>query len=317
MEGCLYLLTNGEFNRIGGPGGIVDVENTGNPRKAASLSGEEEDRLARVLSLSRRLWRARRVIVLGTLTGMLAGIAYSLLAPEVFVSRAIIYPKELSATSEKSLLGVGLGNALNPIAGVSHLNRVDILVKSPELAAIVLRNKEVLPALFPEWWDSAGGRWLGNPPSTLDGLEALRGALHTKVDAYKLTLEIHMRAGDAKTAHLLLGAYLAALNERLKESVIRDADANREYLESQLSRTYDPWIREKIQQLILRQVETGMLLNANAFEILEGPLYPRLRESPQRKRIVLLASVAALALSCAGVLGVAAWRGMKGAGLRR
>ena len=270
--------------------------------------------MERILLLFRKFSQERRTLLVGTFAGMLVGIAYSLWVPEVFVSKAIIYPKEISATSEKSLLGVGLGNALNPLAGISHLNRVDILLNSPELAAAVLSRDGVLAVLFSSWWDSTSGNWKGESPSILDGQKALGNALYTKVDSYRLTLELRVRAGDAKAAHLILGAYLDALNERMKERVIRDAEANREYLESQLSRTYDPWIREKIQQLMLRQVETGMLLNANAFEVLEGPLYPHLRESPRRKRIVLFSAALALVLSCGWVLVVTALR--RGVGFR-
>jgi LPS O-antigen subunit length determinant protein (WzzB/FepE family) len=277
---------------------------------------DDEGRVARLLTLAARLWDRRKAIAAGTAAGALLAVAYALLAPEIFVSRAIIYPKEISATTERSLLGVGLGGVLNPLAGVSHLNRVDIVLKSPELATAVLRREGMLPLLFPDWWDPSAGRWKEGSPSEFDGLEALRRALFTRVDSYKLTLEIRVRAGDAKTAHGILRGYLDALNERMKEAVIRDADANREYLELQLSKTYDPWIREKIQQLILRQVETGMLLNANAFEVLEGPSYPRLRESPVRKRIVLLAASTAFALSCGGVLLAASGRGWRAAARR-
>ncbi len=287
----------------------MGISKVGVERDSAEEPGGDRARLFRLIALARTLWRARRLVAVVTLAGALLGAGYSLMAPEVFVSRAIIYPKEISATSEKSLLGVGLGSALNPLAGVSHLNRVDILVNSPELAAMVLGRPGIAAALFPEWWDSAAGRWRDKEPTSLDGQTALQRALYTKVDSYKLTLELRARANDAKGAHLILSAYLDALNERMKETVIRDAEANREYLEAQLSRTYDPWIREKIQQLILRQVETGMLLNANAFEILEGPLHPRLRESPRRKRIVLFSAAVAFAASCAWVLAAAAIRG--------
>jgi hypothetical protein len=269
----------------------------------------EEGRLQRMLSLGRVLWRARRIVVLGTVAAALIGGAYALLAPKVFVSRAVIYPKEISATTDKQLLGLGLGAGLNPLAGISHLNRVDIVVNSPELAIAVLRKEGILPLLFPDWWDASAKRWKQGAPTDLDGQEALRKALFTKVDSYKLTLELRVSSRDAGVSYRIMRAYLEALNERLKETVVSDADANRQYLESQLSKTYDPWIREKIQDLILRQVETGMMLNANAFEVLEGPVYPKLRESPVRKRIVMIWTAAGFAIACAGVLVVAALRG--------
>jgi LPS O-antigen subunit length determinant protein (WzzB/FepE family) len=113
-----------------------------------------------------------------------------------------------------------------------------------------------------------------------------------------------------------LGGYLKALNERMKQTVIRDAEANQEYLESQLVRTYDPWIKDKIQQLILSQIEKGMLLNANAFEVLVEPTLPRDRESPRRVRVVLSFGSLAFILSCGTVLLAAAVRNRKAAARR-
>jgi LPS O-antigen subunit length determinant protein (WzzB/FepE family) len=277
--------------------------------------GEDDNRrgdiLFRLLGLGELLWASRGVVALGTAVGILLGVAYALLAPKVYMSNAVIYPKEVSAGTETSLLGGRLSGTLNSLSGVSNLHRVDIVLKSPELAEVVIREQELLPKLLPERWDAATGQWKGEPPALHEGAKILRQRISTHVNAYKLTLEIKVRAGDAGVAHGILRGYLEALNERMKLSVIRDAEANRKYLEAQLEKTYDPWTRDKIQQLILRQMETGMMLNANAFEVLEGPVYPRLRERPVRTRIVVGAAIAAFMLACAGVLVAAAlhnWR---------
>jgi uncharacterized protein involved in exopolysaccharide biosynthesis len=269
---------------------------------------EEQNRLTRLLGLVGHLWDRKIIVALCTLAGALAGLAYALLAPEIFVSSAIVYPKEISATTTRSLLGSGFGAALDPLTGVGHLSRIEIVLKSPELAATVIEEEKLLPELLPARWDAAAKRWKGAAPSASDGVRRLQNRLSTRVSAYKMTLEVKVRAGDPGTAHRILCAYLEALNERIKENVIHDAAANRTFLESQLVKTYDPWIRDKIQQLILNQIETGMLLNANGFEVLEGPIYPRMRESPLRRQIVLLSAAVAFALACAGVLLAAAIR---------
>jgi LPS O-antigen subunit length determinant protein (WzzB/FepE family) len=277
---------------------------------------DEETRLARMLALGAHLWSRKRVIAIGTLAGAVLGAVYALLAPDVFVSSAVIYPKEISADVDRSMLGSGFGKTLNPLAGVSHLNRVEIILNSPELAMTVIREQSLLPVLFPGRWDAAQKRWKDVEPAVHEGIGPLTSLLSTRVDSYKLILEVRTRAGDAKTAHRLLGGYLKALNERMKQTVIRDAEANQEYLESQLVRTYDPWIKDKIQQLILSQIEKGMLLNANAFEVLVEPTLPRDRESPRRVRVVLSFGSLAFILSCGTVLLAAAVRNRKTAARR-
>ncbi len=266
---------------------------------------KEADRLTRMFLIGQHLWKQKKILLLGTVIGAVAGLLYGLLAPPVYMARAIIYPKEISATPDTTL-GSGCSGALNPLSGVSHLNRVEVVLNSPELAETVIRKENLLALYFPEYWDAAKHDWKLREPPISFGVTPLKAALSTRVDTYKLTMEIKVRARDAGTAHRILKAYLEALNERLKQTVVRDANANKEFLESQLEKTYDPWIREKIQQLILRQVETGMMLNANAFEILDGPEYPHIRESPHRKHLLIIFSALGFAISCLGILFIVA-----------
>ncbi|MCD6025407.1 MAG: hypothetical protein K0Q91_2323 [Fibrobacteria bacterium] len=109
----------------------------------------------------------------------------------------------------------------------------------------------------------------------------------------------------------IVQAYLKGLNERLKENVIHNAMANRDFLEAQMDRTADPVSREKIQDLIIRETESAMLLNANAFDLLEAPEVPILRDTPKRKRIVMIALVSGFVISCLGVLASLALRTLR------
>ena len=243
------------------------------------------------------------MILLATTVITLAGSLYSVLAPSVYVARAVIYPQDVSANSEKSGFG-GLTGALNPVLGISHLNRVEIILNSRETAREVLLKNNFMPLLFPDL--KPFGDTL-TPSQLNDGIAALQGMIATRVDVYKLTLEIKTSAGDSKLAFLIARGYLDALNDRMKETVTRNADANKEFLELQMGRTMDPIAKDKIQQLIIREIETSMLLNANGFELLDAPEAPQNRESPKRKQIILLAAILGFGASCVTVL---AWRGV-------
>ena len=254
------------------------------------------------------LWKKRWFVVGGTAFAALLGLLYSLLAPPVFVVRAVIYPQDIAAGSDKPAFGSAIGGALNPLLGVGHLNRVEILLRSREMARQVIVKNKLIPELFPADWASVKDPAKDeNSPATLyNGVEALRQMVSTQVDVYKMTLEIKTRSSDPALALKITRGYLEALNERMKENVVRNADANREFLETQMTRTTDPWSREKIQELIISEVEKSMLLNASAFEILEAPEKPLFRESPKRKKIVVISLFVGFLASCVGVLG---WRG--------
>lgn len=265
---------------------------------------------ARFLSALEYLWKRKVVLVSGTALAALAGLAYALLAPPVYQSRALIYPQDVAASSDKPAFG-GFSGALNPMLGVSHLSRVEVLLNSRETARQVILRNRLIPVLFPGKWESAGQE---NSPSNLDnGIHKLQKMVSTRADVYRMTLEIRTLAGDAGLAHQITRAYLDVLNDRLKANVVGNAEANREFLEVQMARTVDPWSKEKIQELIIREMERAMLLNASAFEVLEAPEKPLLRESPKRKRILALSILLGFAASCLAVLSIRAFRGARSA----
>lgn len=267
-------------------------------------------RFSQAMALAREIRRGWRLLAAGAALGACAGVAVALLSSPVYLSRAVIFPKDVSAISERSALPGGLASMLNPRAGVSHLNRMQVVLKSRALAERVVKSEGMLPAMYPRLWD--GQDWRdGRRPSLNDAVARAQGALRVKVNAYDLTLVLESRASDAALAFRLLEAYLDALNARAKESLVAEADANRRFLEGQLANTYDPWTREKIQQMVVREIETGMLLNANAFEMLEAPEMPRLRESPKRRRLVLAFTAAGFLASLAGLFLLRAYRGWK------
>jgi uncharacterized protein involved in exopolysaccharide biosynthesis len=250
------------------------------------------------------LWGRKYLIAIGTLTAAVIGVGYSLVATPVYSTRAVIYPKEVSVSPDKPSMG-GIGAALNPLAGTSHLNRVDLVLNSRELARKVILANDLLPVLLPEIWDEDKRAWTERVDSgafLYGATGRLQRMLSTKPDVYKMTIEVRVNAPTAEFSYRLLNAYLEALNEKTKENVIRGAEANREFLETQMSLTVDPQTREKIQELILREVETSMLLSANAFDLLEVPERSYGRESPKRKRIVLLSLLLGFVASCLAVL---------------
>jgi uncharacterized protein involved in exopolysaccharide biosynthesis len=260
----------------------------------------------------RYLWHRKWIVVLGTSAAVALGVVYSLLVPPVYRVHAVIYPQDVSATADKPAFG-GLGAALNPIQGLGHLNRVEIVLNSRQMARRVILKNRLMPVLFPGSWDAS------KPPaprenseeSLASGIQRLQTMVSTKVDVYKMTLDMTVNAESPEVAYKIAQAYLTGLNERSKETVVRNAEENRAFLEAQMDRTVDPSSREKIQELIIREIETAVLLNANAFELLEAPEVPMQREFPKRKKIVMFSMMMGFFLSCFGVMAFRASRFLK------
>ena len=113
---------------------------TQNPENSES----ETNHLFKLFIAFRYIWRRKWIIAAGTVTFIALGTVYAVLAPHVYVASAVIYPQDISATADNSGIRGGLG-ALNPVLGISQLNRVEVLLKSREIARRVLIKERLLP----------------------------------------------------------------------------------------------------------------------------------------------------------------------------
>src|SRR5690606_33743658 len=133
-------------------------------------------RFSQVMALLRQVRDGWRLLALGTALAGLAGVAAALLAPHVYLSRAVIFPKEVAATPDRNAFGGGLAAALNPRTGVSHLNRMQVVLKSRALAERVVTAEGMLPALYPDLWDASRRAWReGKRPSVNDAVRRAQG----------------------------------------------------------------------------------------------------------------------------------------------
>lgn len=249
-----------------------------------------------LVEILRLAWKGKYRIAAFSLAAAALGTAYALWLPPLYYSEAIIAPKESTkvsgASAMLSQLGGGLGGMMAAQLGLggSNLDWIEVMLKGRELAKSVIEKENLLPVLFPKKWDAGKIGWKKGvaAPDLDDGAEAfLKGNLRLKKDAKRNLLTFGVEITDSVLAARLVGAYLSQLNEKMKSEVQRESDANRRYLEEQLSKTMDPWLQRKIQELIYNEIERAMVMNAQSFQILEKPAVPNKRSKPNRKMIVL------------------------------
>jgi LPS O-antigen subunit length determinant protein (WzzB/FepE family) len=91
----------------------------------------------------------------------------------------------------------------------------------------------------------------------------------------------------------------------------RVADTNKKYLESQVDKTADPFIKTKIYALIAQQIETAMMAEVKenfAFKILDPPRVPDVKIKPKRTQMAIIAFVVSLFLGIFVAFGNEYWR---------
>ncbi len=248
------------------------------------------------LLVSREIMAGRRYIVAATILAFIAGVWSAIMSPKTYEASAVIAPKKTnSGSGVLSQLG-GLGGMISSQMGLASTGneRLAFTLTTREVIGQVITEQNLMPKLYPGFWDGAKGTWKSQDstrrPSMQEAIEEVRENLvHTAINTKRELVVISVILKDSAAVAPVVESFLNALNESIKGRVRKDAEANRLYLEGQLSITSDPLLREKLQSLIGGEIEKSMILGSWAFDVLEPPVPPLIKNGPNRKKIVAMA----------------------------
>lgn len=267
------------------------------------------------------LWKYKVWIVACTVAATLAGVVYSLFLPPVYYSQALITLKESDKGNDGSRMLAQLGGFGGVVAshlglGGASLEKIEILLKGHDLAQNVITNHNLLPALFPGAWSAKDSAWKTKDPhgipTTRQGINFLKGkVLAVSLDAKKNIIRVGANAHDSLLAKRVVDLYLIELNNKIRSDVMKDAEAKRTYLESQMGSTGDPILVQKIQAMIAYEIEKQMLVSNQAFETLESPLVPTDKSKPKRNIIAVLSFIVGLTFSLVAIFLKENFKGLK------
>jgi LPS O-antigen subunit length determinant protein (WzzB/FepE family) len=248
--------------------------------------------------ITEAFWKSKIAIIATTAVFSILGVAYALLSKPVYLSEALIAPKEQSASRlSPGLLSQfgGLSSMMVSQLGIGSVNlaRLEVLLKGRDVAEAMIESENLLPVLYPKIWDKANEKWKVKNESAIptkrNAVVKVRESLKTTMDVKKNIIKVGAFAGDSTLAYILVKSALEQLNSKLRSDLVKEANANMKFLEEQISKTADPLLREKILQLMTQELEKSMLVNSNLFDILERPIVPDRRIRPQRAQIAITA----------------------------
>jgi uncharacterized protein involved in exopolysaccharide biosynthesis len=215
------------------------------------------------------------------------------------------------AQEEKSGASSALSQfgGLAAMAGVtiptdSNIERVLATLKTRVFLKNFIKEKNLLPLIFDEFWDEVSNSWKLPPGKnaliTEDGIAPLQGAISVDKDKSGLiTLSISWK--DPEVAAQWANDLVKQLNEQLREQAIADSRKRVGYLEQELAKTTLQDMRAVLYNLLESEKQKAMLANVNedfALEVIDPAVAPETREKPKRKLIVALGGV------CGGFLGI-------------
>ncbi len=274
--------------------------------------------------------RKRRVfIAVLAAIGVFSTSVYSVFLNDVYRAAAVIIPvsgknnglDRLSLFSQQfgAIPGLSMPTSASTTEIISILN-------SNILRREVIKRYNLMPVLFPEKWDKKNGAWkkreigdirtgslidtllssmrparykgaVTGAPTMGDGTRKLKGLVSVKNSHKDNTIIVSAETGDPALSADLVSYFLAALNDHMGDESKRVADSTRRYLEGQLQSTSDPFIKQKIYNLIAQQIEISMMSEVkedSVFKVIDPPEVPDRKAGPNRLKIVFLGLVLSL-----------------------
>lgn len=260
-----------------------------------------------LLELIRTLLQAWKTIVCITILCTGLAVAYAFYAPEVFKAKTLLAPAQEEKSGASSALSQFGG--LAAMAGVtiptdSNIERVLASLKTRVFLKNFIKEKNLLPLIFDEFWDEVSNSWKLPPGKnaliTEDGIAPLQGAISVDKDKSGL-ITLYISWKDPEVAAQWANDLVKQLNEQLREQAIADSKKRVGYLEQELAKTTLQDMRAVLYNLLESEKQKAMLANVNedfALEVIDPAVAPETREKPKRKLIVALGGV------CGGFLGI-------------
>ena len=244
------------------------------------------------------------------IAGIVGGAA--VLAVVVTILMTNIYRSEATITARQQEKAEG-GSALAALRGVAGIagelvgfgsggdvDKIETLLKSRELVRRVVEKNSLLPRLFEDGWDPKKKEWKENPAPTIqDAYKLFKDDLLTVSRDRKTNIvTVKIDHKDPQFAKQLVDHCLTELSETLREETLNDAAENQRFLREQLDKTFDALLREKISNLLAKEIEKETFARAQryySFIVLDPPVVSDLdkKVKPKRALICILSVIVA------------------------
>ena len=267
-----------------------------------ATSSDQETRHLRDLAV--RIWQYRRLIVIcASLSTVGFILAAFLLTPTYRASVVMI-----SAGGDRRSLSRSLGSAFGQLEGLTSLAGISVggadegtqeslaVLRSRDFSERFIKDKNLLPVLFPKKWDATQGKWnttVDKQPTFAQAFKYFNERIRSIVEDKKtnlVTLQIDWK--DRSAAASWANELVDRLNAEMRDRALSNAGASLEYLERELSQTNETAARESISKLIETQIQQRMLANVSreyAFRVVDKAMVPDPKEvlSPNKPLLVI------------------------------
>jgi LPS O-antigen subunit length determinant protein (WzzB/FepE family) len=184
-------------------------------------------------------------------------------------------------------------------------------LKSRQLGTAFIEERNLLPYLFPELWDTEQNKWAVEAevvPTMADAFERFDQDVR-RIDEDRTTglINVSILGRDRKRVADWANALVQAANQRLRQRAIHEAEQSVRYLEDQLKKTNILEVRQAMNQLIEAQISKAALANTRddyAFRVIDPAVELQADQFVKPRRILILALGVAFGLALGFLLAL-------------
>ena len=233
------------------------------------------------------------------LAGIMA-VVISMQMPNIYRSEITISPttQEKTGGALSALGGFGAMIASDMgIGATGSLDQFEVVLKSRELTNGIVRKYNLMPILFEKSWDPVNKKWkVKKLPILEDAYKTMQGLLKITPNKKQNVMQLSVEHKDPVLAQTILNYYVLGLSEFLRQQTLTDAAAQQAQLSTQLAKTTDPMLRNRLYEVIAKQIEKETLAKVQryySFNIIDPAFVPEKKFKPKRSQICLLSVVVA------------------------
>lgn len=284
-----------------------------------------DNEIVDLAAVAGKLWKHRWWIAASALICTALATLYAFTATPIYRASVLMVPANNNA-------GGGLEGALGQLSGLASLAGVQIgnanlakaealaVLQSRELTEAFIRDKNLMPLLFPKRWDQELQRWRADKkqPTPAEANKYFGEKVRSVYDDKKTNLvTLRIDWNDRVEAAAWANELVERLNAEMRARAIAAAEASIGYLEDELPSTETVATREAINRLIEAQIKQRMLANVTreyVFRVVDKAMAPD-EDDPIRPRKVMLiagAFLGGIALSTGFILVMGFAGGQRG-----
>ena len=245
------------------------------------------------------------LVVVALIEFAVASVAYALSLDRWYKAETLLVPAEQKQAPEIA----GAFGALAGLAGISVGGRGNAealaVLTSRDFARGFIEDENLLTVFFAKQWDAAQKRWKDEDPEQWpDMREAVRyfkeSVLSVQENDKTGMVALAVEWKNPEIASQWADGLVKRLNDHMRADALAEAQANVEFLQSELASTSLVVLDQAIGRLLERELQKVMLAKGNeefAFRVIDTAEVPTNPSKPRRRLIVMLAVVLGGALA--------------------